>query len=187
MAQHRTRILTAGLASAALAGGLAVSALPQASAATQASSPNSLSEQDQTYLHDSAQGDLFEVRGGRLATHKGDRKAVRKFGRLMVSDHTQSYDETRQLATSLGYDVPTSPSTGQHQTLKLWRSMGRHSFKCAYIPYEWEDHQLDIADAKDEIQNGQNPKVIDEAKKELPILEQHLARATKVLEHLRGC
>ena len=187
MAQHRTRILTAGIASAALAGGLAVSALSPATAVTHAASPNSLSEQDQTYLHDSAQGDLFEIRAGRLATHKGDRRAVRKFGRMMVRDHTQSYDETKQLAASLGYDVPTTPSAGQHHVTRLWRSMGRHSFACAYIPYEWEDHQLDISEAKDEIQNGQNPKVIDEAKKELPVLEQHLARATTVLEHLRGC
>ena len=187
MAQHRTRILTAGIASAALAGGLAVAALPQATAATHAAAPSNLNEQDQTYLHDSAQGDLFEVRGGRLAAHKADRSAVRKFGRMMVRDHTQSYDETKQLAASLGYDVPTTPSAGQHRVIKLWRSMDRHSFKCAYLPYEWEDHQLDISDAKDEIQNGQNPKVIDEAKKELPVLEQHLARATRVLEHPRGC
>lgn len=187
MAQHRTRIVAAGLASAALAGGLAVSALPQATAATHGATPNSLTEQDQTYLHDSAEGDLFEARAGRLAVHKADRPAVRRFGRMMVRDHSQSYTETKQLAAALGYDVPTAPSAGQHQAIKLWRSMDRHSFKCAYIPYEWEDHQLDISDAKDEIANGQNPKVVDQAKKELPILELHLARATTVLEHLRGC
>lgn len=187
MTQHRIRTLTAGIASAALAGGLALTALPQAQAAPHTASPNSLSDQDRTYLHDSAQGDRFEVIGGWLARHKADRRAVRRFGALMVRDHRQSYGDIRQLATSLGYDVPTTPSAGQARTLHLWRTMSRHDFKCAYIPFEWEDHQLDISDAKDEIQNGKNPQVIANARQELPTLDYHLQRVTRILEHLHGC
>lgn len=178
-------MLAAGLSTAALA--LASPALPHASAAPSQTGDAPLNAQDRTYLHDSPQGDLFEIRGGHVALRKGGRWAVRHFGRVMVRDHSMEYNDAKALGTTLGVDIPTRPSAGQHDVLRLWRSMNRHSFACAYISYEWEDHQLDIADAKDEIKDGQNQQVIKAAEDSLPVLNKHLALAERALHHLRGC
>jgi putative membrane protein len=160
-------------------------AFSSAAAATQAAP--TVSAQDRMYLHDSLHGDRFEVRGGRLAHRKSDRVAVRRFGARMVRDHRMSYAEARQTAQEVGVAAPSRPSAGQRRVVALWRTLPERSFNCAYITYEWVDHQLDIADAQDEIKDGTNPSVVAHARKDLPILQAHLRFATRILHHMRGC
>jgi putative membrane protein len=155
--------------------------------ATAAQAAPSVNAQDRMYLHDSMQGDLFEVRGGHLAHRTSDRAAVRRFGHRMVKDHSMSYADAKQTAQELGVAAARRPSPGQRRVLALWRTLPTRSFACAYITYEWEDHQLDIADAQDEIKDGSNPSVIADARQELPVLQTHLRLATRILHHMRGC
>jgi putative membrane protein len=155
--------------------------------ATAAQAAPSVNAQDRMYLHDSMQGDLLEVRGGHVAHHMSDRAAVRRFGDRMVKDHTMSYAEAKRTAQELGVKVARRPSPGQRRVVALWRTLPRQSFACAYITYEWEDHQLDIAEAQDEIKDGSNPSVVADARKDLPVLQTHLRLATEILHRMRGC
>jgi putative membrane protein len=180
------RLLGIGISSAALVS-TAVMGVPQASASAHHAAHSSLNAQDRTYLHDSPQGDLLEIRGGRIARHKAHRQVVRQFGRRMIRDHSQEYREARQVGHTVGYAIPTSPSRGERRVLDIWRSTNPFAFPCAYITYEWEDHQLDIADAKDEIKDGHNHAVIADARQSLKVLRQHLRIATRILHHMRGC
>ena len=178
------------VAPAVLAAAGAALAFAQPSAISSASAAQavpSVSAQDRMYLHDSLQGDRFEVRGGRLAHHKSDRAAVRRFGARMVRDHRMSYADARQTAEEVGVAAPRRPSPEQRRVLALWRSLPEGSFNCAYITYEWVDHQLDVADAQDEIKDGSNPAVIADARKDLPVLQAHLRAVTRILHHMRGC
>jgi putative membrane protein len=178
---------------------IAAAVLTAAGAATAASQPTafstaaaaqaapSVSAQDRMYLHDSMRGDRFEVLGGRLARHTSDRAAVRRFGARMVRDHRMAYADAKQTAQEVGVAAPRRPSPGQRRVLALWRTLPERSLNCAYITYEWEDHQLDIADAQDEIKDGTNPAVVAEARKDLPVLQAHLRAVTRILHHMRGC
>lgn len=159
---------------------------PANSAATPIPTPSgTLSDQDRTYLHDDAEGNVFEIRAGRLAARHGRTRAVRAFGRRMVRDHTQAYAELSATAKAVGYaDLPTRPSPQQRHLVSLWGGMGKRAFDRAYIGYEWEGHQLDISDAKDEVKDGKNASVRQDAAASLPMLEAHLSRAQYILMHL---
>lgn len=196
--QHHHRTLLAGFSSAVVAVALPLGGIASASASTGSHhhhwhhhhlsrSHAALSKQDRTFLSDSAEGDRFEVLGGGLARTTGVRQDVQSFGERMMSDHTQEYADTVHTAARFGLAVPTEPSDGQRAVLSLWGSMSGASFDCAYITYEWEDHQLDIADAKDEIENGHNGAVIREARHSLPTLREHLRLATGILRGLGRC
>jgi putative membrane protein len=187
MNQDKVRLTLASLSTAALATTATVVAVPHATASGDQPARSPLNAQDRTYLHDSAQGDLLEVRGGRLAVRKTDRAKVEAFGHRMVRDHSREYRETRKLGREVGYAVPTRPSRGERRVLTLMRSLAPHSFPCAYIAYEWEDHQLDIADAQDEIKDGRNPKVIQDARQALPMLRKHLHIVSRILNRMPGC
>jgi putative membrane protein len=145
-----------------------------------------VSGQDQDFISSSAEGDLFEVAAGRLAMHRSHDRAVRQFGRRMVSDHTESYRHVTRVGHKLGVDVPTAPSVGQRAVLRSFRHQTGTAFVCAYVPYEWEDHQLDIAEARDEVADGTAHRAIADARSELPTLHEHLHLVSKIL-HSGDC
>src|SRR4051794_17153935 len=175
---------THALAAAAVAAVLLTAAGP--AAATPAPHRAEPTSQDVKWVSDSSAGDLFEVAGGRLAMQRSHDPAVRRFGHRMVVDHRRLYQATRAVARGLGIKVETEPSRGQQAVLRSWRHVSGHAFVCSYVPYEWEDHQLDIADTKDEIDQGSQPEVIADAQAALPVLQQHLDLVSRLL-HDRHC
>src|SRR4051794_10487986 len=60
---------------------------------------------DVEWLKTSIQGDVFEIRGGRLALSKSSNAAVKTLGQRLVTDHTQSLAEALQLAKKYGIDA----------------------------------------------------------------------------------
>lgn len=178
------RKLAASTAAVATLVGLGAGAAPQAGAAPDRTGAR-LNAQDRTYLTESPQGDLFEVAGGRLAMNRAPEKAVRDVGRHMVRDHSEEYAAARRTGRQVGFAVPKPP--GQRRVLTLWRTVDRDELACAYVPCEREDHQLDIAEAQDEIRDGHNPKVILDARESLPVLRTHLRIIMRVLQHPDGC
>jgi hypothetical protein len=51
-----------------------------------------------------------------------------------------------------------------------------------YADLEAKDHQQDISEAKDEVQDGRNPEIRNDAAREIPTLDEHL----KIAEQLGG-
>jgi putative membrane protein len=146
-----------------------------------------VSHQDKLFMHDAAEGALFEVQAGALAAKKGANPETRAFGRRMVRDHSREYAELSRLAHKLGVDLPDEPSEQQQQAIALWRQLSGKTFDCAYIPYEVVDHELDIEHNKDEVEQGHNPKVRRLAERWLPVLQSHLDQAEEVLADLHTC
>jgi putative membrane protein len=178
-----TRQIPARSACAAAVAALVTAVVPAtASHAAPGDAPN---DQDRTWVSDSSAGDLFEVAGGRLAMRSSD-PGVRRFGRLMIRDHRKLYHATATVAQSLGLDVEDKPSRGQRAVLRDWKHLSGRAFICSYVPYEWEDHQLDIADSEDEVEDGQADAVQADAAAGLPVLHHHLDLASRLL-HSRHC
>jgi putative membrane protein len=161
---------------------LAIGALPGSAVAEEGASAGAApNAQDRAWVSDSSEGDLFEIAGGRLAaTHSLD-PAVRRFGRLMVRDHHQLYRATTGVADEVGLDTEDQPSRGQRTILRDWAGLTGDAFVCAYVPYEWEDHQLDIAESRDEVEDGASPAVVAAARAGLPVLRHHLAVVSRLL------
>jgi predicted outer membrane protein len=133
-----------------------------------------LSGLDSEYLKTSMQGDLFEIRGGKLAEKKSHNKAVLKLARTLVKDHSQSFSDAAKLARKYGEDVPKSPTPSEVWELSVVSRMSGKTFNRWYSSLEVFDHHQDIQETTDEIKDGSNDEVQEDAKTEIPMLKKHL-------------
>jgi putative membrane protein len=156
---------------------VAVIAVPAAGA--KSSKPYSAA--DEQYLKTSIQGDLFEIIGGKWAQHHTKNATVRRMANRLVTDHTKSLKDAADLAHSLGIDVPTAPTASQQWELKMVRWLHGKAYNHWYASLEVNDHVQDISETTDEVNDGTNKQIRDDAVKELPTLRIHLRLAQQAL------
>ena len=136
---------------------------------------------DKEYLKMSMQGDLFEIQGGRIALSRSSDGTVVRLANRLIADHTKSFSDTAEIARELGVDVPDSPSPTQQWELQVIQTFQGKAFNHWYSSLEVQDHLEDIDLTTDEIRDGTNDKVIDDAKTNLPVLQVHLELARQAL------
>lgn len=129
---------------------------------------------DEEWLSTGLQGDLFEIKGGKIAQRNTTTQAVTALGQKLVADHTESFAEGAKLAHHLGIEVEHRPTRPQIWELEQVGGLKGSAFDSAYTHLEVLDHEEDIEDAKDEVEMGSNCLVRKEATEELPMLRQHL-------------
>ena len=129
---------------------------------------------DKEWLKTSMEGDLFEVDGGKIAKSKSTDPAVLRLANRLISDHTQSYSDAAKLARKLGVEVPTEPTPSEQWELQIVQSFTGKAFNHWYASLEVFDHMQDIQESTDEVKDGSNSEVREEAKRDLPMLRQHL-------------
>jgi putative membrane protein len=156
-------------------------AVPAAATPATHSRRAALSQFDKYWLKTSAQGDVFEIRGGKIAESKGSDQSVKSLGTTLVKDHTKSLSDARKLARKLGVKVALQPMPSQTWELSVVQSMSGKSFDEWYAKLEVQDHVQDVQDAQEEAGSGTNPSVRAEARKDLPMLKKHLALARAAL------
>ena len=154
-------------------------AVPFAGAATRraGTANQTASGLDKEYLKSSMQGDLFEIIGGKLALKRTKNAAVVRLAKRLVTDHSKSFSDAVKIARKLGVDVPRSPSPTEVWELAVVRSMHGTAFDRWYSSLEVSDHIQDIDETSDEIKDGSNKDVVNDAKKNLPVLRLHLKLA----------
>ncbi|MEU6893283.1 DUF4142 domain-containing protein [Streptomyces sp. NPDC046557] len=160
-------------AAALTAGVIAVVAMSPVTALA-ATSP---SQQDLTWTKTSAAGDLFEIQGGEMAQTHAQSAVVKQLGARLASDHTKSSQDVKKLAAQLKVTLPTTPDSKQRAELAQLAKLHGAAFDKQYVKTEIDDHKMDISDAKKQIATGSNQQVIDEARKDLPVLQAHLKLA----------
>jgi len=136
---------------------------------------------DVTWLKGSIQGDIFEIKGGRLALTKSSNASVKTLAQRLVTDHTQSLAEALQLARKYGIDVEQQPTPTQQWQLEELGELSGPAFDHDYAQLEVLDHQQDISEAQDEVKMGCNAEIRMDAAKEIPTLQQHLQLSQQAL------
>jgi putative membrane protein len=143
---------------------------------------SSTSALDRHYLKSSAEGDAFEIKGGKIALEKSHDREVRKLARTLVKDHTKSLRETKALARSLGVHVEGKPSPSQSWELSIVKGKSGRAFDHWYAKLEVLDHMQDIQEAGEERDVGSNSRVRASARHELPMLRKHLRLSRRALD-----
>jgi len=145
--------------------------------AAQADSPRA-------FLDKALKGDNSEIMLGRLAADHADSQPVRDFGNTLVQDHTQARNQVLDAGRRFGLqpsDEPTQEARDEEDRLK---NMKDRDFDREFVHYMANDHRKDIADFRDEAQEGHGV-VSALAQKQLPVLQKHLDIAMS-LERVGG-
>jgi putative membrane protein len=82
-------------------------------------------EDDSEFLVDQAEINLAEIEIGKLAQQKSSNAEVKKFGKMLVDEHTKSASEVSALAKAKNFTLPTSlTEEGQDEYNKLSEKTG---------------------------------------------------------------
>src|SRR5688572_22389814 len=138
-----------------------------------------LSEQDQTFIKETAQGGMMEVKMGRLGAQKGHSEAVRQLGQKLVQDHSKANQELKLLASQKNITLPTETPSEHQAMLSHLQSLEGAEFDKAFKKHAVEDHQKDIQKFQTALQSP-DADLKAFAQKTLPVLQQHLEMAQKI-------
>ena len=132
-----------------------------------------------------------DIDAGKLATTQASNPEVKKFGQMMVTDHTGVNKQAVDLATKLKVtpeDNPTSKSlkSGGDENLKNLKGLKGSAFDKAYIDHEIAYHQS-VLDAVDKtlIPGAKNAELKALLEKVRPAFVAHLEHAKHIQASLK--
>ena len=134
------------LAAAALAGA------PAALAGT-------LSDADNRFLADTAQGASHELAISRLAAGRATQPGVKSYAAMVVSDHQAMNAALRKLAKGKGETLPGGMSASQQADLVRLRALDGQDFDQAYVKDMVEVNRKDQADSQKEADSTEDAQV----------------------------
>jgi putative membrane protein len=143
-------------------------------------SANQLDTADRTFVKKAAEGGLAEVELGQLATQKASDDEVKKFGQRMVDDHTKANDQLKQVAATLGVQVPDHLSAKDQATKDRLQKLSGAQFDRAYMNDMVKDHTKDVVEFRHASKMAKNSEVKNFASQTLPTLEDHLKEAKNI-------
>jgi len=139
-----------------------------------------LSAADRQFIKNAAAGGMAEVELGQLATEKASNDGVKKFGQRIVDDHSKANDQLKQVAANEGVTLPQHLDAKDKALKARLSKLSGASFDKAYMAAMVKDHTKDVADFRQESENGRDPEVKHFAKETLPTLESHLTEAKNI-------
>jgi len=154
----------------------------EAAAVTSAgrSAPMLVSPESRNFIMRAAEANLLEVELGRLPFSRGVSPDVKAFGMRLVADHSQAYDELKQITAKKGIAVPTALSPmGRMMVERMAGSSGR-AFDRAFAEHMVQDHERDLSEFRRASRELPDPELRAWAAKLVPVLESHLAQAKEV-------
>jgi putative membrane protein len=176
------------LTGAALIGLMAQPALAQDQATTPqkpvAPATQQLAHEDMEFATKAAQGGLKEVKFGELAQQQAARDEVKQFGQRMVDDHGKANDQLKQIAQNKGIELPQQLSDEDQQKYAELQQKSGAEFDQAYTDEMVSDHEKDIAEFQEYVDEGKDPELTSFAGQTLPTLKAHLQLAQQTEEQV---
>jgi len=131
------------------------------------SSPNA-------FLTEAAQGGMAEVELGKLASQKSQNAEVKKFGQMMVTDHSAANTELKALAAKKNVTIPADMGSTHKSTMDSMSKLTGAEFDKEYVDHMVDDHEEDVSKFQKQADNSSDPDVKAFAMKTLPTLKKHL-------------
>jgi putative membrane protein len=141
---------------------------------------------DSNFATKAAQGGMAEVQLGNLAKDHAASDDVKKFGQMMVDDHTKANDELKSIAAKKNITLPTSINAKQQAMYDRLSKLNGAEFDKAYMKDMVTDHREDVTEFKKESTSGTDTDLKSFATNTLPTLEKHLQEAERVDGLVKG-
>ena len=99
---------------------------------------------DGDFMKAAAIGGMTEIDLGRLAALKATNPEVKKFGQMMVTDHTKIGDDLKALAKKKNLELPAEIDSSHKSTMTDLQGKSGADFDKAYVDDMVEDHEADL-------------------------------------------
>jgi putative membrane protein len=133
---------------------------------------------DAQFATKAAQGNMAEVALGKLATEKSQNDDVKKFGQMMVDDHSKAEQDLEGVASKNNWTLPKEVNAQQKAEQQRLEKLSGAAFDRAYVQMMVKDHVKDVAEFKKEAADtSANPDLKDFVTRTYPTLDNHLTHA----------
>ncbi|HEV7699973.1 MAG TPA: DUF4142 domain-containing protein [Pyrinomonadaceae bacterium] len=139
----------------------------------------------ESFMKDAAEGGMAEVEMGKLAASKAKDPEVKKFGQMMVTDHTAANNELKALAAKKNIQLPADSGSHKSDMDDLSKETGA-DFDKDYVEMMVDDHEADVAKFQKMADNASDPEVKAFAAKTLPTLKKHLDAIKAIQAKMNG-
>jgi putative membrane protein len=144
-------------------------------AAFLASTAYAAEKPSQAFLKKAIHGNFAEVEMGKLAQQKGQNEDVKKFGQILIDDHSAANQNAMDTAKSMGVTPPDGPNAKQKADYDMMSKMSGAQFDRHFATHMVADHEKEIAAYKKAAK--QADAAGEYAKGQLGVLQGHLQTA----------
>lgn len=135
---------------------------------------------ENTWIKQTAQHDLLEVKLGELASQKTDNSSVKQFGDRLVKDHKKSCEKLEEIALKQGVMLEKELDTKHKQMLDKFESYSGEEFNREFAKHAIKGHVKAIAQFQRASQEAKDEELRTFARETLPTLRQHLKEARDI-------
>ena len=139
----------------------------------------SVSAHDTKFAVDAANIGMMEVALGKVADQNAMSKDVKKFGAMMVRDHTSADDDLKKIADAKHITLPTELSADDQKKVDAMKAKTGKSFDKNYIDMMVKGHKNAADEFQNEIKQGSDADIRSFATKTLDVIHAHLDSAQK--------
>lgn len=147
---------------------------------TAAGAAEMMSDDDKEFMTKAAQGSMLEVALGEQIANRATDPDVRAFGQKMVTDHGRAHQELKELAASRGLALPTQLKEEHQEEVTEMTKLSGPKLDQEYADDMVEDHEKDVKEFREAVNEVKDPELRAWAQKTLPILESHLEQAKRI-------
>ena len=137
-------------------------------------------EDDTEFAVAIADGGMLEVQLAELALKNASSTDVRKFAEVMLTDHSKTNSELKDLAAKKNISIPGTLSDKCQKNYNDLAEKKGKSFDEAYSKAMVDAHKETIEKFKKEADNGNDPDLKKWAEEKIPTLEHHLSMAQDI-------
>lgn len=146
------------------------------------SQSSDFSDKDKTFLKDSAEDNLAEIKLAELAVKTSKNPEVTTFAKKMISDHNALLAGSKPIAAKAGVKPPTGPGAGSEASYLKLKVLSGDTFDKSYIKTMVSDHHDDLDKMKAEHDSTANADM----KKLTQHASEVVATHTKMIDALAG-
>ncbi len=132
---------------------------------------------DQQFVDFAAQTDMTEASLGQLAASQASRQDVKDYAQMLVTDHTNDYNQVSTVAGKANLVVPKGLDAAHNTMIAPFQKLQGSAFDHRYIQEMIAGHTHAISVYTKESANAQNADLKAYASQTLPTLQKHLEGA----------
>jgi len=135
----------------------------------------------QGFVDAMAASDMYEVEAGAIAQQKGANDAVKRFGEMMVSEHSTSSENLRAAVAQVpGLALSPRMTALQNEMLAQLQNVGGSTFDSTYKSQQIEAHEQTLALLQNYARSGTSAPLKSFAEATIPVVEMHLRMANEL-------
>lgn len=167
----------------ALAGG----ALPTLAQTPPPPPPSEAKMQAAAYVMAAGKSDMYEINSSQVALQKSKNPAVKRFAQMMITHHQKTTAATMAAAKKAGMNPPPPAlDAGATASINELQSAAPGDFDRLYLGQQVPAHEAALDLNTSYASGGDQPTLRASAKKAVPIVQQHLSAAQKMMAGMQG-